>query len=93
MINTEAAIKQQNLTSIDSNFLMGLRNDDTGFAGVSSWEMMDYLYTNHGNIEYENLVANKHRLTDPFDPTQPIFNHFKCYKDIRTLTANGGQPI
>ena len=36
---------------------MFLHDDGTGFSGVSSWEMMDYLYTNHGNIKYEDLVA------------------------------------
>ena len=59
MIKTEASLKQKNLSSADTNYLMGLHEDDTGFAGVLSWITMDYLYTNHSNIEYEDMVANK----------------------------------
>ena len=51
---------------------------------------MGCLYTNHGNIEYEYLFMNKHRLTKPFDPTQPILNIFNRYKNIIT---KGGHPI
>ena len=47
--------------------------------------MMDYLYTNHDKIKYEDVVANKHRLTDPFDHNQPIFNLFNRHKDIITI--------
>ena len=54
---------------------------------------MNELYANHGNIKYEDLVANKHRLTNPFYPTQPIFNLFNRYKDIITLVTNGGKSI
>ena len=39
------------------------------------------------------MVSNRNRLTDPFDPTQPIFNLFNQYKDISTLAAKGEQPI
>ena len=34
MINTKTALKQQILSSVYTNYLMSLRNDDTGFAGV-----------------------------------------------------------
>ena len=50
MINTEATLKQQIVSSIDTNYLMGLRNDNNVFSGVLAWIMMDDLYTNHGNI-------------------------------------------
>ena len=54
---------------------------------------MDYLYTNHDNIEYEDEVANKHCLTNHFDHNQPIFNIFNRYKDIITLVTKGGKSI
>ena len=31
------------------------------------------------------MVSNKHRLTDPFDHNQPIFNLLNRYKDIITI--------
>ena len=46
---------------------------------------MYYLYTNHDNIEYEDVAANKHCLTDPFDNNQPLFNIFNRYKDTITI--------
>ena len=93
MIDTKAALEQQIVSSVNTDYLMGLSDDDTGFSGVSVWIIMDYLYTNHGNIEYKDVVANKHRLTDPFDPTQPIFNLFNRYKDISTIATKGGHLI
>ena len=93
MINTEAAFKQKIMSSVDTNYLMGLSNNNTGFAGVLAWIIMDYLYTNHEKIEYEDMVANKHQLTNPFDPTQPILNLFNRYKYIITIATKGGYPI
>ena len=90
MINTKSALKQQIMSSIDSDYLMGLGDYNNGFDGVSSLEMMNYLYKNHGNIEYVDLFANKNRLTKPFDPTQSIFNIINRYNYISTLTTNGG---
>ena len=72
---------------------MGLCDYDTEFTGVLSWLMIDYLYTNHGNIEYEDVVTNKHFLANPLDPTQPIFNIFNQHKDIITIYTKGGKPI
>ena len=50
MINTKAALKQKIVISVNTDYLMGQRDCDTGFGGVSEWIMMDYLYTNYGNI-------------------------------------------
>ena len=81
------------MSSVDTNYLMVLCDDDNGFSGLSSLEIMYYLYTNHGNIEYEYLVTNKHRLTNSFDSPQPIFNLFNRYNYISTLSTKVGQPI
>ena len=92
MINTEDDLKYV-LSSVDRNYLMGLRGDDTLFSGVFSWEMMDFIYINHSNIKYEDLVMKKHCLTDLFDTTQPILNIFNRYKDISTISTKRGQTI
>ena len=55
--------------------------------------MMYYLYINYGNIEYEDVVANKHHLAKPFGSNQPIFNLFNRYKDIITIATKRRQPI
>ena len=60
MINTKTALKQQILSSVDTNYLMGISNKDTG---VLAWIMMYYLYTNHDNIKFEDVVPNKNHLT------------------------------
>jgi conjugal transfer/entry exclusion protein len=93
VVNTAAALKKLIVNMVHENYLMGIRDDDTGFAGVSPWEMMDYLYTNHGQLLYEDLVKNKNRLNEPFDPTEPIFTLFNRYTDICTVAAKGNQPI
>ena len=80
MISIKSALKQQIVNIITADYLMGLRDKNTGFSGVSAWLMIDYLYTNHGNIKNEDVVVNKHRLTNPFDPTQTIFDLFNCHK-------------
>ena len=69
MINKEASLKQKYVSSINTNYLIGLRDDDNIFAGVFAGIMMDYLYTNHINIKYKDVVENKHWIADPFDPT------------------------
>ena len=66
MINTEAALKQQIVSNVNTDYLMGLRDKDNVFSGVLSWMIVDYLYTNYGNIEYKDLFANNHCLTYPF---------------------------
>jgi hypothetical protein len=93
VVNTEAALKKLIVNMVHENYLMGIRDDDTGFAGVTPWDMMEYLYTNHGQLLYEDLVKNKNRLNEPFDPTEPIFNLFNRYRDICTVAAKGNQPI
>ena len=93
MIINEAALRKQTVSSIGTYHIMGLCNNDTGFACVSEWIMMDYLYTKHVKIKYKDMVANKHHLTETFDITQPIFNIFNLYKEIITIVIKGGQTI
>jgi hypothetical protein len=79
---------------VHKNYLMGVGDDDTGFPGVSPWKMMDYLYTNHGQLLYKGLLKNKNHLNKLFDLTEPIFNLFNIYYcNICTVAAKSNQPI
>ena len=93
MIKIKAALKQTNASSVNTIYLIGLHNDNTGIAGVSEWIMTDYLNTNLVNIKYEDVVANNHQLTNLFNPTQTIFNIFNRYKEISTLSTKRRQQI
>ena len=37
MVNTDAAVKYQIVATFDTDYLKVIRDDETGFAGVSAW--------------------------------------------------------
>jgi hypothetical protein len=66
------AIKQQIIGSVDGMYLRTLRSRITGFANVSTWQMLDHLNTTYSRLTPADLQNNDARMKADYDPNQPI---------------------
>ena len=74
--NSDLALKYQLIDVFDETYFRGLRNQHTGFAGVSYFQMISHLYVNYGTITAVNLIENERRMDIPFDQSGAIKTYF-----------------
>jgi hypothetical protein len=83
----QRSLKQQIIKTFDSLCLQGLEDDVVAFANVSARKMMVFLFDTYGGITQKDLVENTTKLSEPFDPAQPIESFFphhpKCSRLCR----------
>lgn len=69
---TDKSLKQLLLGAVDDIYTSSLKHRVTGYANVSTRQLIAHLYTKYGNITAGDLEANEHRMKAPFDPNEPI---------------------
>jgi DNA-binding protein H-NS len=73
---TDQALKQQLLGAFDEMYTKSLSNCHTGFATITTFDIIQYLYQTYGMISQVNLKDNTACMNEPYDPTTPIENLF-----------------
>jgi hypothetical protein len=66
------ALKQQIISCVNSMYLRTLSHRITGFANVTTRQMLTHLYTTYGRLTPSDLQANDARMKTNYDPNQPI---------------------
>jgi hypothetical protein len=84
---TNKALKQQLLSAIQEMYYKALCHRITGYATVTTRQILTHLYATYGNITPADLANNDARLKAPFNPSQPIKILFDQIKDAIALAA------
>jgi hypothetical protein len=65
-------LKQQILAAVNKTYYRTLRNCITGFANVTTRQLIVHPYTTYGNITPADLIENDERMKAAYDPSQPM---------------------
>ena len=71
-LNMDKALHQQLLVIFDNMYLKSLRNRMTGFANVTTMQLIQHLYTTYQYITPGDLTDNNKRIQAPYDPSLSI---------------------
>lgn len=91
--NLHEALKQQLLAAFDPIYFRALRNRHVGFANRSIREILEFLFTNYGNITPMDLKANTDRLNAPWDPSTPFEMLIDQIEECQEVADIGNQPF
>ena len=68
----EREYRNQIIESIPKEYMAAKANKHRGFTGVREREILEHLFTNYGEILAHDLVANRMKLGEEWDPTTPF---------------------
>ena len=88
----DAALKKQILDATDVTYITSLKDRTTGFARVTTRQLIEHLYNNYGRITVETLTDNEARMKQPWDVTTPIELLFEQIDDGQAYATAGGEP-
>jgi hypothetical protein len=89
---TDKALKQQLLATVNEMYYKALRNRITGYASITTLQLLTHLYAVYGNITPSDLADNDAQLKSPYDPAQPIETLFDQVEDAVDLAAAAQAP-
>jgi hypothetical protein len=84
---TNKALKQQVLGAVQEMYYKTLRPQVTGYASITTRQLLNHLYTTYGNITPADLANNDAKMKTPFNPSQPIKVLFDQIEDAADLAA------
>ena len=68
----EKVFSHQLIAVYDPIYLRALRNDLTGFAGITTRQILEHLYLIYGDMSAKDLAHNHTTMNSPYDSDQPI---------------------
>jgi hypothetical protein len=74
---TDKALRQQLLAAVPDMYYQSLCDEDTGYAAVTTLEILEHLQAEHGTINKTEIAANDRAMHAPYDPATPIQQFFK----------------
>lgn len=89
---TNKALRQQLLAAVPKIYYQSLCDKDTGFAFVTTLEILEHLHTEYGQIDPSELAANDATLRAPYDPATPIQQLFSRIEACVQLAKSAKAP-
>jgi hypothetical protein len=86
-------LKQQVLSAVDPIYYQDLEDDTFGYADVLIPAIINHLTTTYGTLTASDLEINRDKLTEAWNPDDPIENLWKNIKIIRAVATQGAEPI
>jgi hypothetical protein len=87
--NVNAALKQQLISAISNIYIRTLQDRHTGFANVSTRELIEHLLRAYGNITPTDLAENDTRFKTAYDPSEPIETLYSQLEDAMDYADAG----
>ena len=75
--NTDKALKSLLIGAVDDMYIKALRHRITGYAQVSTRQILDHLYLHYGKLTPQDLQINDSRMKTPYNPHEPIENLYE----------------
>lgn len=91
--NTDKALKQQLLAAFKEMYYKALCHRKTGYATVSTLQILTHLYRTYGKISPADLLDNLNKLNAPYNPALPIVELFQQVEDCQDLAAAANNPF
>jgi hypothetical protein len=91
--NTDKALKQQLLAAFKEMYYKALCHRKTGYATISTLQILTHLYRTYGKITPADLVDNLTKLNAPYNPALPIVELFQQIEDCQDLAAAANNPF
>jgi hypothetical protein len=97
MLWTHATItekfKQQVFSAVNPIYYQDLEDGTFGYADVHIPAIITHLTTTYGTLTASDLKINRDKLTEAWNPDDPIENLWKNIKIVRAIATQGGEPI
>ena len=90
---TDRALKTQLIKAVPDMFFNILKDDDIGYASVTTLEILTHLWDTYGSIDDDQLAANIARMNTPWSPPTPIDKLFTQLKIGKKFATEGAEPI
>ena len=68
-------------------------NKHRGLTGVRAREILEHIFTNYGEMLAQDIVANRVKLGEEWDPTTPFQPLVKKLQDIQEFATDRGRSI
>lgn len=88
----EKILKSLTINAVEDKYIRPLRNRHTGYANVTTLQILTHLYRAYGNITAADLTANDSQMKHPYDPNDPIEVLFNQIETAVEFAAAGGAP-
>jgi hypothetical protein len=87
--NVNAALKQQLIKTIDNIHIRALHDRHTGFASITTCQLIVHLLGTYGNITPANLAENDIRFKAAYDHSKPIETLYSQIEDAMDYAGAG----
>ena len=91
-IVTDKALKSQIIQAVNDLYLKTLKHRITGYANVSTREILNHLYTSYGKMTPQDLQLIDSEMKASYDPQLPIENLYKQIENAKDVAEAGGAP-
>ena len=71
-VNLDSAGKKQIMEAVSKTFLSGVFDHNQGFAHLCVRNIIANLFTEYVEVEYQDHVGNRSKLSEPWDANQPF---------------------
>jgi hypothetical protein len=89
---TDKSLKQLLLGAVNDIYTSALKHRVTGYANVSTRQLIVHLYTKYGNITAGDLEANEQRMKTLFDPNESIETLYNQLGSATNFADAAGTP-
>jgi hypothetical protein len=86
------AIKNLLTRSVEKKYIADLHNSYTGYNNLTIQEILEYLYTNYGDLDEADLEQTELKFSSPFDPNEPFGIFIDKIEDCIDLAEAAGAP-
>ncbi|MGL4349108.1 MAG: hypothetical protein ACRCT2_00750, partial [Plesiomonas shigelloides] len=91
--NTDQALNQYIVASVDKSYLLPMRDKYTGFASRKAMELVTHLKRVYGPTTPQDFAENFKKLSEPWDPASTIEELAGKMDDVASYAELGNKPI
>ena len=79
--------------SVRKKFMAGLFDLNRGFTHLRVRDIVVHLFMEYGQVENQDLVGNRSKLSEPWDANRPFQELVKRVQEIQKFANDGGRTI
>ena len=91
-ISTDKALKSQIIQAVDDLYLKALKHRITGYANVTTRQMLDHLYASYGTLTPQDLQYVDDEMKKQYDPYSPIETLYDQIENAVDIASTAGAP-
>ena len=89
----EGHLKRQILAAVEREYIESLDDDSVGFARITAKALLEFIVQKYDVITYHELVTNREKLSETWDPSEPIHRLWSRVQQVQRYAAAGLKPI